>query len=312
MCASAVSAGLQFWEINVAPPVICQEIIHGLGVLTHARRHGSDADDRDPYDVMSMFNAYAGQHPNYPGLPIGPGLNAAFMANCGWLDLTREAPDGRVGLRPLHRRDLPGALYARTGQHYLEYRPGIRWDSGLPSVVLVHYIANDASYLVAELRTGETFGCGDPNDPSTERGSITVESIDDASLTATVTTQVIPPVRVPSAGPAWSIFGSEWGDGGGLVIVGGRVVKIPPRSPSLALLETVASLASLEQITMAPALKTQAHAQLLAGAASRMDAARGALADPHSPLDDLDMEGVRSFPGRSPGGVGGMTGGRAA
>ncbi|MFN8123859.1 MAG: hypothetical protein U0237_15695 [Thermoleophilia bacterium] len=298
VCASGVRTGLQYWEINVAPSVICQEIIHGLGVLTHARRHGSDDDYRDPYDVMSMFNASAGHHPDDPGLPIGPGLNAAFMHNCGWLDTARIAPDGRVQLRPLHRRDLAGPLYAQAGGYFVEYRPSHRWDTGFASIVLVHYIANGTSYLMAELGAGQQFSWGDPGDPFTEHGTISVEEIDDATLTATVATRVTPPARVPQAGPAWSLFGSEWGDGGGLVILGGRVIKIPPRSPSLAVLEAVASVASLEQISIAPALRSQAQAELLAEASARLDRSRIALTEPHSPLDDLDMEAVRHLQAR--------------
>lgn len=112
VCCTAATAGKQVWERQTAPSVLCQEMIHSLGVYNHARRHGSNADYSDPYDVMSMFNAWPGHHPIDATIPVGPGLNAAFMKRCGWLDTTRAAPIGQVTLRPLHRRDLTGALYS--------------------------------------------------------------------------------------------------------------------------------------------------------------------------------------------------------
>jgi hypothetical protein len=89
-CAAA--QGQFYWENQVAPSVLCQEMIHGLGVYDHARRDGSDADYQDPYDVMSMFAAFPGVSPNDPRVPVGPGLNAAFMQRCAWLDSTRGRP----------------------------------------------------------------------------------------------------------------------------------------------------------------------------------------------------------------------------
>ena len=185
---TAATAGKQFWEIQAAPSVLCQEMIHGLGVNEHTRRHGSDVNYQDPYDVMSMFsnNYNAGHHPTKPNIPIGPGLNAAFMKRCGWLDITRAAAtsNGQVVLRPLHRRDLSGPLFAIVGPYYIEYRPSRRWDTGFSSIVLVHYIANNTSYLVAELTAGSEFSWGNPLSPF---GSVKVDAIDDVPETATVT-----------------------------------------------------------------------------------------------------------------------------
>ena len=49
--------GASYWQNHMAPSVLCQEIIHGLGIYEHTRRDGSDADYQDPYDVMSMGRA---------------------------------------------------------------------------------------------------------------------------------------------------------------------------------------------------------------------------------------------------------------
>jgi hypothetical protein len=296
-CCTAASAGKQFWELQAAPSVLCQEMIHGLGVYEHTRRDGSDADYADPYDVMSMFAAYAGHHPNYPGLPIGPGLNAAFMQRCGWLDPTRVAPLGAgVTLRPLHRRDLPGALYARVGSYFVEYRPAQRWDVGFTSVVLVHYIKNNTSYLVTELQVGSpAFAWGDPLAPFSERGSIQLDAIDDAAGTATITTSFTPARRVPLDGPALSLRQSEFVDAGGLVFLGGKIVRIPPRSPELQLVETAAALVSLAETALPPALDTPARAELYARALAGIQEAHEHVTGVSAVLDHISLKDAERF-----------------
>ena len=59
VACSADNGTQPFWAQNIAPSVLCQEMIHGLGVYEHTCRDGSDTPYQDPYDVMSMFIAYA-------------------------------------------------------------------------------------------------------------------------------------------------------------------------------------------------------------------------------------------------------------
>lgn len=299
VCCTAATAGKGFWEIQAAPAVLCQEMIHGLGVYEHSRHDGSDDDYNDVYDVMSMFGAYTGHHPNYPGLPIGPGLNAAFMKRCGWLDPTRGASLGAgVTLRPLHRRDLTGSLYARVGEYFVEYRPAERWDVGFPSsVVLLHHIKNNTSYLVTALR---------PGSPAFEWvsragniGSIQVDAIDDASETATISTSFTEARPVPVAGPALSLLGSEFGDGGGIVFIGGRIVLIPPRSPELRLVETAASLVSLAETALPPALETPARAELYGRALVDLKAAHDHVTGVSAVLDHMNLKQAARFQGEA-------------
>jgi hypothetical protein len=194
---------------GVAPSVLCQEMIHGLSVYEHSRQDGSDADYQDRFDVMSLANAMWGQQPGNPSVPIGPGLNAAFMDRCGWLDSSRATSGQQVTLRPLHRRDLPGPLHAVVGPYYVEYRPAERWDSGFgSSVVLVHYRAKHTSYLVKDLTAGRNWFLGNPAAPI---ATITVNAIDDAAHQATISMQirVLMPIwigsgQVPGAGMHWS------------------------------------------------------------------------------------------------------------
>lgn len=301
-CCSAETAGLRFWEIHVAPSVLCQEIIHGLGVSQHSRYHGSDDDYQDRFDVMSMFLARPGRHPANQNLPVGPGLNAAFMERCGWLDRRRVAPPGQVALRPLHRRDLHGPLYAQVGSYYVEYRASRRWDSGFRSLVLVHYILNETSYLVAVLAAGSPpFTFGDPRWPFEPHGSISVDAIDDASETATITTVYHEGLPYPVAGPAFSLFGSELRGGAGLVVVGGKLVWIPPRSPAFQLVEAAVALLSLQEMQLAPALKTAAQAQIYAKTLREVEEVHEHITGVSSVLDHMTMEEAQAFHQRTEG-----------
>jgi hypothetical protein len=295
-CCSAETAGVPFWAVHVAPSVLCQEMIHALGISQHSRRHGSDADYADRYDVMSMFVAKPGKHPDNPALPVGPGLNAAFMERCGWLDRTRVGPSGQIALRPLHRRDLPGPLYAQVGPYYVEYRASQRWDTGFPSLVLVHYILNETSYLVAVLTASSPeFTFGDPRWPFEPNGSITVNAIDDAAETATITTVYNEGREIPFAGPAFSLFGSEIRGGAGIVFVNGKLIRIPPRSPSFFLVEAAIALVSLEQIAIAPSVKTAAQAQIYARTLSEVAHLHEHITGVSSVLDHMTMEEAHAF-----------------
>jgi hypothetical protein len=281
--ATAASANKQYWEVQVAPSVLCQELIHGLGVPQHTRRVGSDDDYTDPYDVMSMFNATPGHHPSEPSLPIGPGLNSAFMDRAGWLDTSRVLTKPmRVDLRPLHRLDLPGYLAAQVGNYYIEYRPRVGWDSGLPEpFVFVHTRENDTSYLVKELRSDQGLSIGDPRGILDDYFSLTVDSIDDSALTATVTIDARSAWR-PVAGPA-EVFGGVAADGGGFIIIGGKIIKIPPRSPAMKVLEGLAMLEAVRSSTLPAHLAHRMTVEVLETLSSDLTAEIGELKDLHTP-----------------------------
>jgi hypothetical protein len=305
-CCTAQTAGKAVWEMQAAPSVLCQELIHSLGVYNHARREGSDVDYQDVYDVMSMFNALPGHHPNFPGLPAGPGLNAAFLQRCGWLDAQRASPLGTVDLRPLHRRDLPGPLYALVDGYFVEYRPSRRWDTGFPSIVLVHRIANDTSYLVAELHAGGTFAWGDPHSRFREHGSLVVDAIDDAAEAATITISYVPRSE-KLAGPVLSVFATEFSDGGGLVLLGGKIFKIPPHSPHLLLARAAAALASIDESDLGLVPDTLARADVLSKVFAEIGEALEEVTGPSSPFDHLSAEDMKRFHERGAFGTSGTS-----
>jgi hypothetical protein len=76
--------------------------------------------------------------------------------------------------------------------------------------------------------------------------SVTVTGIDPATRTADLSVFVRPD-RHPKAGPAQILAGVE-NDGGGWILVGGKIVRVPPRSPLVRILEDVATLQESESI----------------------------------------------------------------
>lgn len=242
------------------PSIIGQEMGHTYG-LHHSRAEGSTQDYMDQWDVMSNASPLMSPHPYFterdnrgnPLFSIGPGLNAANMWGRGWVDLTRAwtANDMSIGttvqLRPLHRHDLPGYLMAQVDHYFIEFRMPELWDAKLPDpVVLVHTLVDGISYLQTGvtgsqgLTVGDAFRLGDPADKLGPLTEVKVADIDPVNHTATINV-TLEHDRHPKSGPAVIIEGvSE--DAGGWVIVGGKVKKIPPRSPLKQILESVASI----------------------------------------------------------------------
>jgi hypothetical protein len=257
--------------VSFSPSIAGQEMGHGYG-LNHSRLDGTSEDYTDPYDIMSTRTDFMAPHPVYterdargnPVFRIGPGLNAANMWAMNWLDLSRtwtgggfDGPAGTVVLRPLHRRDLPGYLCAKVGEFFVEFRMNELWDAGLNApAVLVHSFSGGQSYIHKAQSGALTFSAGDflaqgyvADPPTVDHGpgmKISVLEINAAERSATVEVGVWHRTR-REAGPA-ELLGAVASDGGGWIIVGGKVVRIPPRSPLLTLLESLADAAQGDAI----------------------------------------------------------------
>ena len=228
---------------------IGQEMGHGYG-LDHSREDGSTVDYRDRWDVMSTWDScFMQPHPDY--VLIGPGLNAANMAGRGWLDESRVWTSGStsyntsITLRPLHRPDLPGYLAARLGGYFVEFRLKDRWDAAIPrSAVLIHRFDDNRSYLMSandgqqDLIAGNTFGDSLPGpfDIFTNFTRLVVDEINEAGRYARINVQHR--AVVMNAGPGM-LFGGVGEDGGGILVLGGKIIRIPPRSPLIQVLEQV-------------------------------------------------------------------------
>ncbi len=232
--------------------ILGQEMGHGYG-LDHSRENGSLADYRDRWDVMSTWDScFMQPHNDY--VQIGPGLNAANMAARGWLDESRVwSPQSKsfnevIQLRPLHRRDLPGYLAARLGDYIVEFRNKDRWDAAIPrSAVLIHRFEDNHSYLMPanngdqDLVANSTFGDNPGSNPSNIFASVTglaVDQIDETNQFATIRLEHHGS-EVLQLGPA-ILFGGVAAGGDGFVIIGGKIIRIPPRSPFFQVLEQIA------------------------------------------------------------------------
>jgi len=248
VCCSSVSA---------QPSLLGQEMGHGYG-LHHSRKDGSDVDYQDPWDTMSTASPYEAANIAYTA--IGPGLNAANMRSVGWLDekrvwkpSTSGAFETQIELRPLHRLDLDGLnaaeLPGTQGGFLVEFRIKEQWDAGIPaSAVLVHRLRDSISYLMAgtsgrsDLRVGDSFRAGSV---LPERGGTTVrvDEINEEGRYAKITIAYQPPTSVSHTGLAGlqelvgQVFGGVAADGGGIIIVGGQPVPVPPRSELLRVMQ---------------------------------------------------------------------------
>lgn len=273
---------------SVRPAVMGQEMTHAYGLITHSRADGSTQDYTDPWDVMSNDAGLEAFHPIPKFKNMGPILNAANMATLGWLDENRVWNasstnfDTEIQLRPLVRHDLPGFLAARVGQFFVEFRVNKGWDAGIPQpAVLVHRVEDSTSYLMSgtngrpDLIAGAKFLIGDPGIPDLPFTRIEVVSIDANGDTATFHLAQRFRLSLPSAispitvAGAEAILGGVTEDGGGLVIFAGKIIRIPPRSPVIKILQKIVELdasASISKAELRSAVRRDAYSEIISHA----------------------------------------------
>ena len=279
---------------------ISQEMGHGYG-LDHSRRDGSTADYEDPWDTMSTWNScYMAAHPEW--VEVGPGLNAANMRGRGWLDATRVWRPSTtdycrtITLRPLHRLDLPGHVVAEVpgpgGPYFVEFRVQERWDAAIPRpAVLVHRLVGNASYLMpsaagsSDIVSGDAFEAGLVI-PGATHLRIDVQEIDERQRTARLQICHTSSPR-PSDGRElfWGqLLGGVPYDGGGVIIVNGRAVPIPPWDPTIRILEHLAALQAADLIPD-KTLQDTVRAAVLDKVDMQVAALREGLAELRSPAE---------------------------
>lgn len=241
-----------------------QEMGHGFG-LNHSRRDGSNADYQDKWDIMSTKNAYSAADQSYAAR--GPGLNAANMRSLGWLDKSRvwrvgSGGNGVIQLRPLHRHDLPGFLAAEFppfGKDFVvEFRARDRWDAGVPrSAVLVHQFYGGHSYIMSglsgsqDLVVGDTFESGSSPFLPTKR--VDVLSIDENDQIATVRLSHVPAqhslLDLLTYAVSGRVIGQLAADGGGVILIGGRPIPVPPWDPMAEVLDRIVEWRGAEDLS---------------------------------------------------------------
>jgi hypothetical protein len=214
----------------------------------------------DSYDVMSAMNVSSYDDPRFG--QSGPRLCAANQDLMGWLPGERvwtpvqhQSSFTDLDLVSLGHPEVPGYLVVRAGGYYIEFRMNDGWDSGLSRpCVLIHsliganavVIAQDAEHYINEWQPGQVFGPSDLEMSINGGTRISVISFDIPGRKARIRVhhQVAKPFV---AGPATDVLGSVSVDGGGIIIVGGKIIKVPPRSPVLGLLSRLAMASQAEE-----------------------------------------------------------------
>ena len=183
---------------DLQPSILGHEMGHGYG-LNHSRVDGSTDPYQDPWDTMSVAEAYIATSPDFGR--IGPGLNALNMRMVGWLEerrvwtLPNGVKDATLNLAPLHRRDLPGWLAAElpgTPDKFMaELRVREGWDAAIPrdTVVIHRRDASGFTYLMRASSTRLGMGAGDvftAPAPGSTTLEVTVQELGDHKATLNV------------------------------------------------------------------------------------------------------------------------------
>jgi hypothetical protein len=213
----------------------------------------------DMYDIMSAMNVYSAYQAKFG--EQGPLLCAANLDRMGWLPASRvwSAPgvnsswSDEFDLVSMSDPNIPGYLAAKIGGTYVEFRTPELWDAGIPRAgVLLHemvdpnaiVIASDKANYVNDWQPGQVYGPSDMQMAITGGTQIRIISFDLQARKARIGVRIVAQRRYV-AGPV-QIFGGVAVDGGGWIFVNGKFVPIPPRSPVLALVETIASFVTAE------------------------------------------------------------------
>ena len=118
--------------------------------------------------------------------------------------------------------------------------------------MLVHRAESNRSYLMtgtsgnADLTVGDRFEVGVPGGAFAQYVNLHVDSIDETNQSTTVSVHYDPfwKPRIPELGG--TVFGGVAVDGGGFIVLNGKVIKIPPRGPVRELIESVGRLAEID------------------------------------------------------------------
>lgn len=188
------------WNVTFAG----HEMLHGYG-LPHS--FGSPDSPSDPdivygdaWDIMSAMIVYAYEGPTFS--VSGPELNTHYKQRLGWWNANRVVSftagarrSTTVTLAAVNKPAANGSLMARVNlpgwfppYHYtIELRSKSGWDAAIPAdAVMVHRIQNDQTTLMRQGQ-GPDFTAGESFQDIGNGIRVTVNSINTAAGTATVT-----------------------------------------------------------------------------------------------------------------------------
>jgi hypothetical protein len=212
----------------------------------------------DMHDIMSAMNVYDTFDPKFE--LRGPLLCAANLDRMGWLPASRvwttsanSSTTDEFDLVSMSHPEIPGYMAAQIGSLYIEFRTPELWDEAIPRPgVLLHVmsdpnaivIASDKANYVNDWQPGQMYGPSDLVMAINGGTQIRIKSFDLKAKKARIGIRVAAHVPVV-VGPG-QIFGGVAVDGGGWLILNGRFIPIPPRSPVMVFAEAIANLATAE------------------------------------------------------------------
>jgi hypothetical protein len=213
----------------------------------------------DMYDIMSAMNVHSTFDQRLG--ERGPLLCAANLDRMGWLPSSRvwSASGGNsswsdeIDIVSMSHPEIPGYMAAYVGGIYVEFRTQENWDQGIPQPgVLLHrmvdpnavVLASDRQNYVNDWQPGQMYGASDVEMAIQGGIQIRIKSFDLYGKRARISLRVAAS-RPYVVGPG-QIFGGVASDGGGFLILNGKIVRIPPHSPVMALAEEMATLITAE------------------------------------------------------------------
>ncbi len=213
----------------------------------------------DSYDIMSAMNVYSTFHQKFG--ECGPLLCAANLDRMGWLPASRvwslnggnSSGSDEFDIVSMSHPETPGYLAAKVGGVYAEFRTKENWDESIPRPsVLIHQmvdpnavvIASDNHNYINDWQPGQMYGVSDLEMAIHGGIQIRIKSFDLQANKARIAVRV-GASRPYVVGPGL-VFGGVASDGGGWLILNGKIVRIPPRSPVMMLAEEMANLITAE------------------------------------------------------------------
>ncbi|KAH9205441.1 hypothetical protein DL95DRAFT_491164, partial [Leptodontidium sp. 2 PMI_412] len=248
------------------------------------------------HDIMSARNVHSIFDPDY--VARGPLLCAASLDMLGWIPAERmftprpNKPDVQdIDLVALGHGDKgPGYLCVQSGSFFLEFRIKEDWDDGIPKhCILVAYLFSEGNNAKVkwngvqkwdpEWLPGMSFGPSDDEMMLSGGVRVNILSFDVPSKKARlrVTTRPAVHVPVPISQPG-QIFGGVAVDGGGWILINGKLIRIPPRSPVMGILNHAAIVSQVEE-TLTGSVKRSMGSQMYKEIASLADRAARKIAD---------------------------------
>jgi hypothetical protein len=230
----------------------------------------------DLHDIMSAMAVHSDG--TMPYAPKGPLLNVVNLEIMDWLPPSRvlAASSGNSSqavvfdLVSLSHPEIPGYLAAKAGDLYVEFRTNDRWDAAIPRpAVLIHrklpsgvnslVLASDKTTWNTEWQPGQTYS-PDPVELFVNGGTrVFIESFDLSAKKARIRVQYTARNHKYAVGPGVVFAGVARGGDGWVLTPSGKLKRVPPHSPLIAVLNRVVDAVELEEAALSDGQRIEAQ-----------------------------------------------------